>query len=194
MRSEAGGIGKLCYCGSAELNHFCPWSRYLKLDQIVLCCTADCSVDTYALLPKTSAQYNQSSYLMHSVPVQKKKKCKPLELMAIWVQPCRWLLGRIWLIAQGLFFFLNYPQYTEVGEFQRDKRKISHSISLPQICEVWCLHFKICLVQISFTNWPAEAERDGQTYFLVARHLTLETRSQTPRKAKVQVKFLPSHL
>lgn len=53
--------------------------------------------------------------------------------------------------CSGTFFF-NHPCCTVVGEFRCDERKISHSISRPQIYEVWCLCFKIGLVQISLTN------------------------------------------
>lgn len=52
--------------------------------------------------------------------------------------------------CSGTFFIFNHPHYTEVGGFQGDKKNFS--FCLPQIYEVWCLHFMICLVQISYSN------------------------------------------
>lgn len=82
------------------------------------------------------------------------------------------------------FFFFNHPPCTEVGEFRCGERKISHSISPPQIYEVWCFCFNICLVQISYANSPTEALRGGQPSFLVARCLTLTDKARSRENSR----------
>lgn len=88
----------------------------------------------------------------------------------------------MWLIAQGLFF--NHPFYTEVGEFQCGERKNDNFISLPEIIEVWWLHFEINVIQIGYIHWKPER----WTTFISARQmLHSERQSQKPRDEKAEV-------
>lgn len=83
--------------------------------------------------------------------------------MAVWAEPCRPLLKKMWLIAQGLF--LNHPFYTEVGGFQCDERKNYHFISLSEINEVWWVHFEISVVQIGYSPCSTESLRGDYLHF-----------------------------
>lgn len=115
----------ICYCRSAELNHFQCLVQLLAKSLIQLYSALLTVMQTHTdSFGKVTAQYNQSSYLMHSVTVKNKK---------LWCMvttrvngSLSWALQtspkEMWLIAQGLF--LNHPFYTEVGNSSVIKEKL----------------------------------------------------------------------